>query len=117
MAVTMQEASERYNIPMEVVREYESWGGMAEKDMGVEQCGDADLEALSLMMTLRGLGFTAQEIKSYMRPSPAGAAADAMRLRMLECKRVDALRAIHVQEQQLEQLDSLRHRIRAAGKA
>ena len=115
----MQEASKRYNIPMEVVREYESWGlcGAVKKVMGAEQCGDADLEALSLMMTLRGLGFTAQEIKSYMRPSPAGAAADAMRLRMLECKRVDALRAIHVQEQQLEQLDSLRHRIRAAGKA
>ena len=115
--MTMQEASERYNIPMEVVREYESLEGMAEKDAGAEQCDDADLEALSLMMTLRSLGFTVEEVKSYMRPSPADAATDAMRLHMLECKRADALRAIHVREQQLEQLDSIRHRIRAAGKA
>ena len=57
--MTIYEASERYNIPLEILREYESWGlcGAVKKVMGAWQYDDTDLERLSLIMTLHDIGF------------------------------------------------------------
>ena len=46
--MTIQEASERYHIPMHILREYERWGlcGAVKKVMGDWQYDDADLERL-----------------------------------------------------------------------
>ena len=46
--MTIQEASERYQIPMHILREYESWGlcGAVKKVMGDWQYDDTDLERL-----------------------------------------------------------------------
>ena len=40
--MTINEASERYNIPLEILREYESWGlcGAVKKVMGAWQYDD-----------------------------------------------------------------------------
>ena len=48
--MTIDEARERYQIPMEVLKEYESWGlcGAVKKVMGVWQCDEEDLKRLSL---------------------------------------------------------------------
>lgn len=113
--MTIQEASERYQIPMHILREYERWGlcGAVKKVMGSWQYDDSDLERLSTIMTLHDIGFTAQEVESYMRlleqPQTEG-----QRLRMLEAKRADALDEIHFKERQLQRLDTLRHEIRKA---
>ena len=58
--MTIYEASERYQIPIEVLREYESWGlcGAVKKVMGDWQYDDQDLERLSMIMTLHDIGFT-----------------------------------------------------------
>ena len=55
--MTIQEASERYQIPMHILREYESWGlcGAVKKVMGQWQCDDTDLERLSTIMTLHDI--------------------------------------------------------------
>lgn len=52
--MTKQEASERYNIPIWLLDEYESWGLCQEvkKVMGSWQYDDSDLERLSMIMTL-----------------------------------------------------------------
>ena len=52
--MTKQEASERYNIPIWLLDEYESWGLCREikKVMGSWQYDDSDLERLSMIMTL-----------------------------------------------------------------
>ena len=52
--MTIHEASERYNIPLEILREYESWGlcGAVKQVMGSWQYDDTDLERLSLIMKL-----------------------------------------------------------------
>lgn len=110
--MTIQEASERYQIPMNVLREYESWGlcGAVKKVMGAWQYDDTDLERLSIIMTLHDIGFTPEEVAAYMRLLLKG--ENSQRLEMLERKRNAALDEIHLREHQLQRLDYLRHEIR-----
>ena len=55
--MTINEASERYNIPIEVLKEYESWGLCDEvrRVMGVWQYDDRDIQRLSMIMTLHDI--------------------------------------------------------------
>ena len=112
--MTKQEASERYQIPMHILNEYESWGlcGAVKKVMGAWQYDDTDLERLSTIMTLHDIGFTKEETEAYMRLLLEGDGTCAQRLRMLEEKRSAALDEIHFKERQLQRLDYLRHEIR-----
>ena len=112
--MTKQEASERYQIPLEILSEYESWGlcGTVKKVMGAWQYDDTDLERLSTMMTLHDLGFTAREVEAYMRLLLEQAHTEGQRLRILEEKREAALNEIHFKERQLQRLDYLRHQLR-----
>lgn len=52
--MTINEASEQYNIPISILREYESWGlcDTVKTVMGVWQYDDEDIERLSMIMTL-----------------------------------------------------------------
>ena len=90
--MTIQEASERYQIPMHILREYESWGlcGAVKKVMGDWQYDDTDLERLSTIMTLHDIGFTSEEVEAYMRLLERENSC-AQRLAMLEEKRDAAL--------------------------
>ena len=112
----MEEASERYSIPLEILREYESWGlcGAVKKVMGAWQYDDTDLEHLSTIMTLHDIGFSSEEIETYMRLLLERGGSDAERLRMLDRKHNAALDEIHFRERQLEKLDYLRHELRKA---
>ncbi len=117
--MTKQEASERYNIPVEILDEYESWGlcGEVKKVMGAWQYDDRDLERLSMIMTLHDSGFENAEVEAYMRLFLAGASTEAERMRMLNRKRDRALDEIHFKEKQLERMDYLRHKIQTAKKS
>ena len=111
--MTIQEASERYQIPMEVLRTYERCGLCPEAGQAaVERRYDGrDLERLSLILTLRDIGFTGEETERYMRLlERPGTEGD--RLRMLEEKRAAALADIHARERQVERMDYLRHQLR-----
>ena len=112
--MTIQEASEHYQIPMKILREYESWGlcGAVKKVMGAWQYDDTDIERLSTIMTLHDIGFTSQEVETYMRLLLEQEGTDRARLRMLDEKRRAALDDIHFREKQLERLDYLRHELR-----
>lgn len=116
--MTIQEASERYKIPMHILRAYESWGlcGAVKKVMGDWQYDDTDLERLSTIMTLHDIGFTTEEVELYMRLLLEGGDSREQRLRMLEEKRSAALDEIHFREHQLQRLDYLRHELRKAEK-
>ena len=112
--MTMQEASERYMIPIKILKEYESWGlcGAVKKVMGAWQYDDTDLERLSTIMTLHDIGFTSEEVESYMRLLLEQEDSGMARLRMLNQKRSATLDEIHFRERQLERLDYLRHALR-----
>lgn len=111
--MTQQEASEHYNIPVSILQEYESWGlcGAVKKVMGVWQYDDEDLERLSTIMTLHDIGFTSEEVETYMRLLLEQPDSDKRRLRMMEEKRNETLDEIHFHERQLQRLDYLRHEI------
>lgn len=112
--MTIYEASERYNIPIEILREYESWGlcTAVKKVMGSWQYDDSDLENLSLIMTLHDLGFDAAEIERFMSIKLKGAASEEMLSDMLNKKRSCVLDEIHFREKQLERLDYLRYNLK-----
>ena len=115
--MTMEEASERYRIPVAVLREYESWGlcGAVKKVMGAWQYDDEDLERLSLILTLHDVGFAAEEVEAYMRLLLERPASEGQRLQMLNEKRSAALDEIHFRERQLLRLDELRHALETYG--
>lgn len=112
--MTIDDASRQYCIPIQILREYESWGlcGAVKKVMGAWQYDDTDIERLSTIMTLHDIGFTSQEVETYMRLLLEQEGTDRARLRMLDEKRRAALDDIHFREKQLERLDYLRHELR-----
>ncbi len=111
--MTIKEASERYNIPIDILKAYESWGlcGAVKKVMGAWQYDDTDLERLSLIMTLHDIGFDHSEIETYMRLLLEREGTDDQRMRMLNQKRRNLLDDIHFREKQLSRLDDLRYYI------
>lgn len=114
--MTIHEASERYQIPMEILKEYEAWGlcGTVKKVMGAWQYDDQDLERLSMIMTLHDSGFSNEEVEEYMRLLLEKENTEKQRMDMLNRRRGTALDEIHLREKQLERLDYLRFKIKKA---
>lgn len=108
--MTIYEASEKYNIPIKILQEYESWGlcGEVKKVMGSWRYDDSDIERLSTIMTLHDIGFTNEEIEKYMRLLLKGNDTEQERMKMLNTKRDNTLDEIHFREKQLDRLDYLR---------
>ena len=113
--MTRQEASERYRIPVSVLREYEGWALVrgADKVPGAWQYDGGDLDRLSTVLTLRDLGFDSRETETYMRLLERPDSG-RQRLRMMEEKRQETLVAIHLRERQLQRLDHLRRELQKA---
>lgn len=109
--MTMKEASERYNIPVKILKEYESWGlcGAVKKVMGAWQYDDQDLERLGMVMTLHEIGFDSSEVEIYMRLMLEGEVTQPQRIAMLNKKRGKTLDEIHFKEKQISSMDYLRH--------
>ena len=63
-------------------------------------------------MTLHDIGFTTDEVETYMRLLLEQPDSEAKRLRMMEEKRKKTLDEIHFRERQLQRLDYLRHEIK-----
>ncbi|MCI9142037.1 MAG: MerR family transcriptional regulator [Lachnospiraceae bacterium] len=109
--MTMKEAGERYQVPLKILKEYESWGlcGAVKKVMGAWQYDDQDIERLGMIMTLHDIGFSSSEVKAYMRLALEGESTQAMRLEMLNRKRGKTLDEIHLKERQIVHMDYLRY--------
>ena len=107
--MTIDEASKRYNIPLNILHEYERWGlcNAVKKVMGAWQYDDTDLERLSLIMTLHDIGFESFEIETYMKLLLEKENSEDQRLKILE--------DIHLKEKQLNYLDYLRYNIKLGG--
>ena len=114
--MTVQEASERYNIPVKILKEYESWGlcDAVKNVIGVWQYDEEDIKRLSMIMTLHDIGFEKEEVETYMKLLLAGDSTQEERLKMLNKKRNVTLDEIHFKERQLDWLDYLRYEIRKA---
>lgn len=111
--MTIQEASERYCIPLHILQEYERWGlCRAVKDvMGTWQYDQTDIERLSLILTLHDVEFTPEEVEHSMRLLLVGDSTKEERARMLKERRDGTLDEIHLRQQQLDRLDYLRYEL------
>lgn len=111
--MTINEASKKYNIPIKILKEYESRGlcGEVKKVMGSWQYDDSDIERLSTIMTLHDIGFTNDEVEKYMRLLLEGSSTEEDRMKMLNEKRNGTLDEIHFRQRQLDHLDYLRFEI------
>ena len=114
--MTVQEASERYNIPIKILNEYESWGlcDAVRKVKGAWQYDEEDIKRLSMIMTLHDIGFEKEEVETYMKLLLAGESTQQERMRMLNEKRNGTLDEIHFKEKQLGRLDYLRYEMKKA---
>lgn len=96
-------------ITKEVLEEYDNsvfCGGVPK-----EEYTECDIEMLSLISTLREIGFDSCERKEYLSLMKAGSQADDKKLKMLNYKRMRCLEEIHSKENQLEKLDYIRHKL------
>ena len=102
--MTIEEASKKYNIPIKILKEYESWGLFQEvkKVMGSWQYDETDLERLSLIMTLHDLDFTVGEIEKYMKLSLEKNEGECLNL--LNKKRKGILDEVHLKENNYQEL-------------
>lgn len=115
--MTMGEASERYKIPLKILKEYESWGlcGAVKKVMGSWQYDDQDIERLSMIMTLHDIGFDSREVETYMRLTLEGEHTKPERMAMLNKRRGRTLDEIHFKEKQITYMDYLRYEMQKEG--
>ena len=111
--MTIQEASDRYKIPMEILREYESWGlcGAVKKVMGAWQYDDEDIQRLSTIMSLHDVGFSNDEVETYMRVLQEGEHTVLERLEVPRRRRDSTLDEIHFRQAQLDRLVYLQYKI------
>lgn len=109
--MTMREASERYKIPLKILKEYEKWElcGAVKKVMGAWQYDDQDIERLSMIMTLHDIGFNSSEVETYMRLALEKAYTEPERIAMLNKRRGETLDEIHFKEKQIANMDYLRY--------
>ena len=114
--MTIQEASERYKIPIDVLREYESLGlcGAVKNVMDAWQYDEEDIQRLSTIMTLHDVGFSNEEVETYMRLLLEGENTEQERLAIISRHRSSTLDEIHFKQAQLDRLDYLRYKIQKA---
>lgn len=111
--MTIDEVSRNFQIPIKILKKYESWGGCGavNKVIGDWQYDDQDLEKLSLIITLQEIGLDEKEVREYMMFLNRGEDTENERLRILQKKRVGLLDEIHFLEKKLEHLDYMRYEI------
>ncbi len=104
--MTAEELTGRYMVPPEIIREYDSL--LPDGEAG-QRCYDAaDLKQMGLLMSLRDVGFGAEEAREYMRLNLEQCKGCAEKLYgMLEKKRRETLEDIHCKEENISRLDFL----------
>ncbi|MEO1770524.1 MerR family transcriptional regulator [Candidatus Enterococcus ferrettii] len=109
-----EDVSRQYQIPVEILKEYESWGlcDVVKIVMGEWQYDDQDLERLSTIMALHDLDFSHDEIETYMRLLLEEEQGEEKRMKLLTAKRQKKLADIHLEEKKLQRIDYLRHVIK-----
>lgn len=111
--MTIEEASEKYCIPIKILKEYESMElcKTVKRVMGEWPYDDEDIKRLSMIMTLYETGFSKEDIDEYMQLILSGE-NDEECLKILSQKRKKTLDKIHILEKQISNLDYLKNEIK-----
>lgn len=114
--MTIKEASEKYIISPNTLKEYETYGLLKKHfDNGEngEYC-EADFKQLGLIRVLLDAGFTFQETKKYIELTE-GSNRDEKQIYMLRKQRRELLNEIHEKQKVLDQLDFIIHEKKKQG--
>lgn len=111
--MTIDEASARYQIPISILKEYESWGlcNAVKSVMGAWQYDEQDIERLSMIMTLHDMGFANEEVERYMRLLISPNDTTRERLAMLQTLRNKEMDELHLKQKNVDRIDYLRRHI------
>ena len=111
--MTIEEASEKYCIPIKILKEYESMElcKTVKRVKGEWHYDDEDIKRLSMIMTLYETYFSKEDIDEYMQLILSGE-NDEECLKILSQKRKKALDKIHILEKQISNLDYLKNEIK-----
>lgn len=106
MALTLQDASKMFDIPVDTLHQYEENGLLqsTEQNRKTGSYEEEDFKQLGLVRFLLNVGFTQKEAKRYldlMRDSGTG----EEQIRMLRKQRYELLDRIHEKQQMLDQID------------
>lgn len=104
--MTLAEAEKKFNLSMETLKQYVSFGLIRAKQSEThsEDYRDQDFERLGLIETLMSAGFTAEETRKYLSLTE-NMGTDEEQIRMLRKHRYEVLDDIHKRQQILDQLD------------
>lgn len=105
-----EEIIKNFNIPPEMLEEYKTCQCCC-KSSG-QGYDNNDVERLSQMITLSGIGFSCEEVKNYMDMLSSQNPTKSERLKILTEKRCKILNEIHLREKQLDTIDCLRFKIK-----
>ncbi len=110
--MTLFEVSEKYNIPPEIIKDYELryLCGNVKNSAGTHEYSNEDIENLSIIITLLDLGFSADETQKYIKARLCGKNDNSL-LCMLCEKRKSILCEIHSMEEKLQRLDYLKYKL------
>lgn len=106
IALTLQDASKMFGIPVDTLQQYEKNGflqGMV-KDSKAGNYEEDDFKQLGLVHFLLNAGFTQKEVRKYLELIKNNETGEEQ-IRMLRKQRCELLDGIHEKQQMLDQID------------
>lgn len=106
---TIGQISEMFNLPVSTLRYYDREGLFPnmERQSGIRQFGDGEIEALRVIECLKTSGLEIRDIKQFMQWTTEGSATYARRRQLFETRRA----AVEAEMQALQKtLDMLKYK-------
>lgn len=106
MALTLQDASKMFDIPVDILQQYEKSGLLqsTEQNKKTGSYEEDDFKQLGLVRFLLDAGFTQKETRRYLDLMKNNG-TDEEQIRMLRKQRCELLEGIHEKQQMLDQID------------
>lgn len=106
MALTLQDASKMFDIPIDTLQQYEK-NGLLQSTEQNKKTGcyeEDDFKLLGLLRFLQNIGFTQKETRRYLELMKNNG-TDEEQIRMLRKQRSELLDGIHEKQQMLDRID------------
>lgn len=104
--MTIQEIEEKFCVPSEKLKRYESEGLIAGRELadGTRDYDEAEVRELGIIFIFTEAGFTCEEIRQFLALDGKKDGADRQ-MRMLRKKRGELLERIHCEQKLLDKID------------
>lgn len=115
--MTLEEASQRFCLSITRLRAYAGAGLLAMPDSETQDYSEEQIRRAATLQDLQKAGFTMDDLKRYVQAAAEGAGGQETQVRMLRKQRNLLLDQVHEQQQCIDSLDYMIHRIKSTGQA